>query len=374
MIRIGVDYTSAVRQRAGIGRYTRELFTAVAELDRENRYTLFSAGRDSEDVAWPANFRRRSLPLSDRHLSIVWQRLHLPLPVELITGRIDLYHSPDFVLPPILNATMVLTVHDLSFMRHPECSSPPLLNYLMRNVPGSVRRADMLLADSMSTKEDLIDLLNVPPERVHVVYPGVSPRFAPVTAPVALRAVARRYHLRRPYILALGTLQPRKNFPSLIRAFDLLRKERGIPHQLVIGGSQGWLYQEIYDTIEALGLNDDVHLAGFVADDDLPAMYSGADVFAFPSLYEGFGIPVLEAMACNTPVVTSRASSLPEVAGDAALMVEPGDIESLAEALGRLVDDDGLRNDLCARGHEQAKRFTWQRAANDLLRAYRHNV
>ncbi len=370
MTRIGIDYTSAVRQGAGIGRYTRGLVGALAGLDRANQYVLFSAGCDSVPKAWPENFSLRSLPLTDRHLAILWQRLRLPIPVEALVGRVGIFHSPDFVLPPVLAARTVLTVHDLSFMRRPECSSVPLLGYLMRAVPRSVKRADVILADSESTRQDVIDLLNVPRNRVFVVYAGVEARFVPQKNDLNLEAVLRRYGIRRPYILGLGTLQPRKNYVRLIRAYDLLRKEHHVPHQLVIVGARGWLYEEITETIETLRLRDEVLLTGFVADGDLPALYSGAHVFAFASLYEGFGIPVLESMGCGTPVVTSSVSSLPEVAGEAALLIDPEDVDALAHALWRLIDDEALRQALCLRGLGQVKRFTWQRAAESLLGIY----
>ena len=370
MTRIGIDYTAAIRQTAGIGRYTRLLIQTLAELDTETSYVLLSAGRQPEGADWPANFALRELPLSDRHMAILWQRLRLPLPVEWLTGRLDLFHSPDFVLPPVRRAKTLLTIHDLSFMRYPECSSPPLLEYLMASVPRSVARADHLLADSECTRLDLIELLGVPAERVHVVYAGVEGRFQP-QGPEAVAAVRARYGIARPFLLGLGTLQPRKNFSRLIEAYALLRERRGIDHALVIGGGQGWLSQGILDTIARLGLQDDVRLIGYVRDEDLPALYSGAELFAFPSLYEGFGIPLLEAMGCDTPVVTSTASSLPEVAGDAALLVDPEDVEALADALWRGLDDSALRADLVARGRRQIGRFTWRAAAESLLRVYR---
>ncbi len=368
-MRIGIDYTAAVRQGAGIGRYTRGLVRALAEMDQQNRYVLFSAGRDRQG-GWPANFALRSVPLTDRHLSILWQRLRLPIPIELVTGRLDILHSPDFVLPPTLARHKVLTVHDLSFMRCPECSSPALLEYLMRSVPRSVARAHLILADSQSTRRDLLDLLDVPPERVEVLYAGVEPRYAPQEA-AAAQAAARKYGLAQPFILGLGTLQPRKNFARLIRAYHLLRQRHHVPHQLVIGGGRGWLYEDIDATIAELGLAEQVRLVGFVDDADLPALYAGADLFAFPSLYEGFGIPILEAMGCGTPVVTADNSSLPEVAGDAALLVDPLDIEALADALWRVIDDGALRQTLVQRGYQQVQRYTWRAAAETLLGIYR---
>jgi glycosyltransferase involved in cell wall biosynthesis len=239
----------------------------------------------------------------------------------------------------------------------------------MGSVPRSIARADVLLADSESTRRDLIELLRVPEDRVFVVYAGVEARFRPEPDPDDA-ARRQRYALERPYILSVGTLQPRKNYRRLIQAFHRLAQEYGVSHDLVIAGGKGWLYDDVYATIDALRLEGRVRVLGFVDDDDLPALYRGADAFAFPSLYEGFGIPVLEAMGCGTPVVTSNVSSLPEVAGDAALQVPPDDVDALADALWRSISDTALRQVHRTRGFEQVARFTWRRAAEDLLGVY----
>ncbi len=368
MMRIAIDYTSAVQQHAGIGRYTRELIRALAQLDHDSRYTLFSAGHDPEGYAWPSNFRTRELPLTDRHLAILWQRLRLPLPVEFITGGADIYHSPDFVLAPVLHAKRVLTIHDLSFMRLPECSSPPLLEYLMRNVPRSIERADLILADSESTQQDLVELLHVDPAQTRVVYAGIDPNFG---EHLDVDTARKKYGLQRPYILSVGTLQPRKNYVRLIKAFALLRQEQQVDIDLVIAGGNGWLYEEIFETITELGLEERVHVTGFVDEADLPSLYAGAAVFAFPTLYEGFGMPVLEALACGAPVLTANTSSLPEAAGEAALLVDPLNIEGMAEGLWRLLDERELRNELMSHAEEQLAKFTWPHAAADLLASYK---
>ncbi len=371
-MRIGIDYTAAVRQGAGIGRYTRGLIGALPALDRENSYRLFVAGRGVRGAV-PAgpNFSARWLPLTDRETSLLWQRLRLPVPIELFLGKLDLFHSPDFVLPPVLSGRKVLTVHDLSFLRVPECAHPVLRRYLLDVVPRSVRRADLVLADSHSTRHDVIELLAVPPERVRVVYAGVEDRFRPVGEPGELDAVRLQYRLERPFILGLGTLEPRKNFTGLIEAYAALRERRRLPHDLVIVGGKGWLYEPIFERVESLGLGDRVRFLGHVPDADLPALYSLAACFAYPSFYEGFGIPVLEAMACGTPVVTARTSSLPEVAGEAAVYVDPYNTESLVEGLDRALHDEALRATLREGGRERAQSFTWERAGRELLEAYR---
>lgn len=396
-MRIAIDYTPAIQQQAGIGRYARELVRALARLDADNEYVLLQAGRGAQAEAggWPDNFRVRSIPITDRWLAILWQRLRVPIPVEVLTGSVDIFHSPDFVLPPVRNACTVLTVHDLSFLTTPATADAGLRDYLMKAVPRSVARADHILADSRSTKNDLVTYLDADPEQITVVYPGVDPRFRPLGEP-AIADVCARYGLRRPFILSVGTLQPRKNYPALIQAFArLCRGEAGRidglaaegsrhrpaspPRQgayleLVIAGGRGWLFDEVFETVARLGMDHRVQFLGHVADEDLPALYNAADVFALPSLYEGFGLPVLEALACGTPVVTSDVSSLPEVAGDAALLVSPDDVAGISEALWRVLTDEQLRSTLHRRGLIQAQRFTWQRAAETVLGIYRQVV
>jgi glycosyltransferase involved in cell wall biosynthesis len=372
-VRIAIDYTAAIRQGAGIGRYTRELTKALLALDQENRYVLFSAGRSNNEPQWAPNVRRRSVPLSDHQLAIVWQRLRLPVPAELLTGPVDVFHSPDFVLPPLLRAASVVTIHDLSFMRLPHCSAPALLDYLMRSVPRSARRADAILADSESTRRDVVELLGIHAEKVHVVYAGVDARFAP-QPDGAVHEVKHRYGIPEPYILAVGTLQPRKNYPRLLEAFATMRNRSGLPHKLVIAGGRGWLYDEIDATIARLELADTVVTPGFVRDEDLPALYTGADLLVFPSLYEGFGLPALEAMACGTPVVASTAPALPEVCGDAAMLVAPTDVPALAEAIEQVLTDSALATRLAKLGYHRAKQFQWEDAAHSLLSVYRKLV
>ena len=370
-MRIGIDYTAAVRQGAGIGRYTRELVRALAELDQGNDYVLFAAagGQRLADAGWPSDFQMRSAPLSDRALAILWHRLRLPIWVELATGAVDIFHSPDFVLPPVRRARTLVTVHDLSFIHYPQCADANLRAYLNKVVPRSVHRADLILADSQSTKDDLVELLGVESDKIEVVYPGVEKRFHPIEDQTLLEEVRNRYYLPSRFILSLGTLQPRKNFARLIEAYSLL-----VTHypflQLVIAGGKGWLYEEIFATVEQLGLEEKVIFPGFVADGDLPALYNLADLFVFPSLYEGFGLPPLEALACGRPVITSDASSLPEVTGGAGLMVEAIDVEALAEAMKRVLEDKTLREGMIARGLEQAGKFTWEKAAVKLLNLY----
>lgn len=390
-MRIGIDYTAAVNQVAGIGRYTRELVRALLDLDMCHEYVLLvpagpkrvePAASRSESGAWSSRVVSHSsadvegcsrirlvhLPLPERFLTILWHRLRLPLVVELFAGALDVFHSPDFSLPPTYRARPVLTVHDLSFMRLPQCSYPSLRAFLTQVVPRSVRRAEVVLADSECTRNDVIQLLGADPRRVRVIYPGVDERFRRVSDQDTLDAVRLRYGLPDHFVLSVGTLQPRKNYERLVEAYALVRAHSDI--KLVIAGGKGWMYDGIFRKVEELGLRNDVRFLGYVDDKDLPALYTLAALFAFPSLYEGFGLPALEAMACGTPVVASNASSLPEVVGAAALLVNPTDVSALAEAILEMLDDHARRDDIVQRGLAQAQRFTWNQAALHLLAIY----
>ncbi|MBE2200940.1 MAG: glycosyltransferase family 4 protein [Anaerolinea sp.] len=375
MMRIGIDVTAAVAQGAGIGRYTRELVRALAHEAQPYQYVLFSAKPPAAlPVANPlptgAHIRYRPAPLSERWLYRLWYRLWLPLPVQWVTGELNLFHSPDFVLPPVRgDVPTLLTVHDLSFVHYPHVFTPALIKYLNRVVPRSVARATHILADSEATRRDLTTIWNVPEAKITVLYSGVDGRFRPVQSADEITAVRAKYDLgEQPYVVSVGTIQPRKNYQMLIRAFAPLAAE--LPHNLFIAGGTGWLYEEMMMEIERQGLNGRVRFIGFVDDDDLPALYSGASLFAFPSLYEGFGLPLLEAMGCGVPVLTSNASSLPEVAGEAAVQLAPDDETGWTAAMRDLLQDPAQRTRLVTAGFRQARQFTWQKSAQKLLHVY----
>jgi glycosyltransferase involved in cell wall biosynthesis len=372
---IGIDVTAAVTQGAGIGRYTRELVQALVAGDDGNAYRLFSAQPPAqppvpEPLPQGPHITLHTAPLTDRWLYRIWHRLRLPLPIQLFTGPLDLFHSPDFVLPPLRGRTpSLLTVHDLSFVHYPETFTPALVSYLNRVVPASIERATHVLADSEATRRDLETIWRVPAEKITVLYSGVHERFQPVTGSGKLAAARQKYGIGpAPYLFAVSTVQPRKNYTMLIRAFRPVAERH--PHHLIIAGGKGWLYEDVLAEVARQGLEERVHFIGFVADVDLPALYSDASLFVFPSLYEGFGLPLLEAMACGVPVVSSDASSLPEVAGDAAVLLSPHDQEAWSAALDRLLDDAPARTHLVASGFRQARRFRWQQAAAQLRTLY----
>jgi glycosyltransferase involved in cell wall biosynthesis len=369
---IGVDYTAAAWQGAGIGRYTRELIRSAVALGGPFRYVLFYAARglpssspylaDLRNLCQSfAHVRAVPIALPPRLLTIFWQRLRLPLYVELFTGRLDVLHAPDYALPPTFAHTL-LTVHDLTFLVRPDCFEPASQRYLARTVPHSLRRASLVLVDSQASRHDLLRLYPVSPERVTVIYPGVDQRFCPLPAS-ASEPVRQRLGLPQQFLLFVGTLEPRKN---LVRLLEALQRVPDVP-DLVIAGRKGWLYEEIFATVDRLAMQDRVYFLDFVDDADLPALYNLASAFVYPSLYEGFGLPVAEALACGVPVVTSAVASLPEVAGDAAVLVDPLDIASIAEGIRQaLAQAERLRQ----AGPLQSRRFGWHPSARALLDCY----
>ncbi len=369
---IGIDYTAAAWQGAGIGRYTRGLVRAAVAQDTTLRYVLFyAAGGLPPSSPYLADLHRlcsehphvraAPIPLSPRLLTILWQRLHVPLMVERFTGPLDVLHAPDFVLPPT-RARRLMTIHDLTFLVRPECFEPTLQRYLARVVPRSLHRANRVLADSEASRADIVRLLHADSSRVEVIYPGIDPQFRPLPAS-ATEPVRQRLGLPAGFLLFVGTLEPRKNLVRLLNALPLLPDN--LP--LVVAGRKGWLYTDIFDTVQRLGVQSQVYFLDFVHDTDLPALYNQARVFVYPSLYEGFGLPVAEALACGIPTVTSAAASLPEVAGDAAILIDPLNVQAIAEGIRQALDQaDRLRT----AGPMQVQQFTWEQAARRLLTCY----
>jgi glycosyltransferase involved in cell wall biosynthesis len=391
-MRIVVDATAALRQRAGVGRFARGLLSGLALLDAHNQYSLLTTGQsrlESLPADVPARHRWVQLPVSERLARIAWHRLRFgPTPV-LLAGGADLFFTPDYALPPVGTVPAVLTVHDLSFLVYPECAAAGLRRYLMHSVPRSLRHATAVIAVSETTARAVHDMLNVERDRIHVVGNGVGAQFCPLpeSAPgrtlpsVLARSLHDRFGLEPGYVLTVGTLEPRKNLVRLLQAFNILRHrkeyaagtEAGAGErpfaglQLVIAGREGWLYEAIFREVARLGLHRCVHFLTRVNDEDLLALYRGAGAFAFPSLYEGFGIPPLEAMACGIPVAASDGGALSEVLGGAAVLFTPTDVEAMAAALERVLADHTLRQRLIPLGQQRAREYTWARAGKEAL-------
>jgi glycosyltransferase involved in cell wall biosynthesis len=361
---IGVDASRAtVARRTGTEAYSLHLIRHLVELGGGHRFRLYTRG-EAPDGLLPQgpNVERRA----------IWTRrlwTHVGLAGEVRRDPPDVLFVPAHVIPWRCAVPSAVTVHDLGYLYHPQAH--PLLErlYLDWSTRHSVRLARAVIADSQATRDDLIEHYHVTADKISVCHPGVDESLAPVRDPARLEAVRRKYGLPEDYILFVGTLRARKNLIRLVEAYARLIARLENPPALALVGKPGWGYREIAARIEGLGLIERVILPGYVDDDDLAALYSGARAFAFPSLYEGFGFPILEAMRCETPVVCSDAASLPELAGDAALIVPPHDVEALADGLERALTDETLRADLIEKGRAQATHFTWQACAECVLRA-----
>lgn len=358
---VGIDASRAtVARRTGTENYSLHLIRGLLALDDAHRYRLYFRQPPPEDLF--------DLRAEQRILRFPRLWTHVALSREMLTSPPDLLFVPSHVLPLIHPRCSVATVHDLGFHYYPEAHTLFQNVYLRWSTRHNARASTLVLADSLATRRDLNHYYGLPADKVLVVYPGRDETLAPVTDPTTLAAVRVRYNLQQPYLLYVGTLHPRKNLVRLVQAFAQLLGQPAAGSAdpvLVLAGQRGWLYREISDEVRRLGLQGRVRLTGYVPDEDLPALLSGALAFAFPSLYEGFGLPVVEAMACGTPVVCSQSSSLPEAAGDAALLVDPLDPEAISAALARIVGDEGLRRELVRRGFEQARQFSWRRCARE---------
>ena len=371
-MRIALDYTAGIRQGAGIGQYVRCLVDAMLAQDTHNQYTLITSGRPTQERSFPVanNVHGRSVGIPDRYLNILWYRWRVPLHANYFTGPTDIYHGLDFGLPPLKGKVRkVVTVYDLAFLEHPETAVPSLAAYLNKVVPEAVAAADVVAAISYATKQALVTHYKAPPEKITVIPCGVGPEFQRITDQALLEDTRRKFELHHPFILSVGTLEPRKNHLGLIKAFYEAQKSNNST-MLAIAGGKGWMYEETQRLVAELKLENKVRFLGRVSERELITLYSLADIFAFPSFFEGFGIPPLEAMACGAPVITSNTSSLPEVAGDAALLVDPHDIHAIAQALTEVMENEPLREDLRQKGYAQAQRYTWSQASSKMLAIY----
>ncbi len=349
---------------AGINWYIHNLLLNLALADQENQYTVFLGDRRFSPNPG-LTLRTSWLPTTRPLVRIVWEQLVQPF--VLWQEKIDLLHSLAFVTPLLSPCPSVITIYDLGFLIFPQGFRHSKRLYLTLLTRPSARKARRIITISESTKRDTVRLLGVSSKKVDVVYCGVDKAFHPL--PEGEVASFRQKHgLPERIILFVGTIEPRKNVVRLIEAYSRLRDGQV---KLVIGGARGWLYEEVFARVEELDLAGDVLFPGYIPPDELPLWYNAAELFVYPSLYEGFGLPPLEAMACGTPVLTSNVSSLPEVVGEAGLTVDPVDSEGLAEAMNQVLSDGALRQSMREQGLARAGRFSWARAARETVEVYR---
>lgn len=362
-MKIALDCRTVTAPKTGDRTYALNLLRGLAEVDRENEFLLYTWERTTlTDVSNP-RFSTVLLPSQPR-----WAWTPLAFPRDLRRRGADLAHV-QYIIPPVSPCPVVTTIHDIAFARFPGLF--PLKHRVLLNllIPFAARRSAAVITCSESTRRDLVELYGIPPEKIWVTPYAADSVYRPMDRDEARRAVRKRLRVPTPYVLSVGVLQPRKNLPRLVRAYNRVAAE--FPHRLVIVGKEGWANEELRTAIRAAPPGKEPFFTGYVPDADLPPLYAGADLFAYPSLYEGFGLPPLEAMACGTPVLTGDTSSLPEVVGDAGVMVPPQSEEAIADAISALLSDERRREALSAAGIRRAAEFSWERTARETLNVYR---
>ena len=375
-MRVGINaqklFESQDYRNAGISRYIRGICAHLPTVPGDERFVVYTNETVRE---WPNVEGRRlrvvgsRVPTVSPVARIAWEQVVLP--VLALRDRLDVLHCPLNVLPIAARVPVVLTIHDLTFLRFPERFHWAKQRYLATFTRYAARHASRIVTDSAATRNDVIEAFRIDPNRVDVVYPGVDSDFRPYDGGgESHEAFRARMGLPEQYVLYLGTLEPRKNVDRLVRAFARLVRG-GLPHTLVLAGGRGWDYAAIDRAIALEGIGHRVIVPGYVRREDQPLWYSAAKLFVYPSQYEGFGLPVLEALACGTPVVTSNASSLPEVVGRAGIAIDPTDEVALADAMRSVLTEPQLAARLREAGPVQASSFTWAEAAAGCVRAYR---
>lgn len=363
LLRLNEGYRSA-----GIARYIFHLLRALAPMADDFLLDVFATEPHAPALIPGAHFRTTRLPAHKPLARIFWEQTVLPFQLR---NNYTLLHSLAYVSPFFNSTPSIVTIYDLSFYLYPQYLRSLQRIYLQVSTRVSARRAKKIITISESSRRDLIQHLRVPPEKIKVIHPGVEAFFFDAPAPETLQHFRRTNKLPEHFILYVGTHEPRKNIPTLLRAFHQTKRALRLPHHLVLAGGRGWMDNAIAETIRELDIADQIIFPGFVPHAELPLWYRAADAFVYPSQYEGFGMPALEALACGTPTITSNVSSLPEAVGDAALLVDPRSTEQLAAALTRLLNDAALRHELAQRGTQHARQFTWTRAAQLTLETYR---
>ena len=367
-MRIAIDAHSVGTKLAGNESYAVNLIEALAEIDGVNDYTLYVTTAQAYDrfhQRWP-NFKvQTTLP----HTPLI--RIPLTLSAELRKHPVDVLHV-QFTAPPFCPCPAVVSIHDLSFEHLPETFNRRSRTQLRLTVRHSARRAAKILTLSEHTRNDIIDTYGIDPNRITAIPLAAPAHFGPVTYEKELQRVRQTYGIDGDYVLSVGSIQPRKNLVRLIKAYASLRGKQGGNNfpKLVLVGKRAWLYDETLRALEETGIGDSVVMTGYVPEPDLPALYSGALCFVYPSFFEGFGLPPLEAMKCGAPVIVGNATSLPEVVGEAALKVDPFDVSAIAWAMDQLVKDAELRQELRDKGLARARLFDWKETARQTLAVY----
>lgn len=371
-LRIGIDARVLMNNRhGGVGEYTSCLLEGIVRMAPQHEFHLFASsasfsGSDSLSTL-SSNCKLHALSIPNKLLSFSHKVFYRPY-LDKLVGGVDVWWSPHF-LPAPVSCPKALTIHDLSFLYYPEMFDlKRRIWHSMVNPKYEAQKAQKIIAVSQSTADNITNKWGIDNNKIEVIHSGVRDDFSPVSAEQELKGVRDKYKLPRRFILFFGVIEPRKNLAGLVQAFDYMRSQNLQERiSLVIAGSKGWSSKLLFETMNISPYRNDIHYIGFVEDNDKAALYSMAEIFVYPSFFEGFGFPPLEAMACGTPVIVSHTTSLPEIVQDAGVLVDPLRLEELAYAMGELLHDDELRSSLREKGLVQARKFRWEVAARRTL-------
>jgi len=366
-MRIALDAIPLAAAKTGVGHYTDALADGLARVHPDHQYDLLSPFEFDLDYNGdrPKNLNRQFIPV--RSIFRKWWLVGLPSLLRIY--HVDVFHGTNYCVPVFAPCPTVVTIHDLSLYTQSHTHEKVNVNRGKRRMPIMARRARLIIAPSEWTRREIVEQLRISPEKIRVVYEAAREGMKPMP-PHLCQSALDKYQIRRPYLLYVGTIEPRKNLLTLIRAYDELLRTTTRRPQLALCGRRGWLCDEVFKMVEDLKLQDQIRFTGYVDDADLPALYSAAEAFVYPSFYEGFGLPPLEAMACAAPVITSDVSSLPEVVGKAGLTHAPNDSRALTEAMAKLLGDETAREHFRREGLKQAAKFSWERAARETQSIY----
>jgi glycosyltransferase involved in cell wall biosynthesis len=369
-VKIGYNAQIISRSGAGIVNFARNVIQHLVQVQSDHEFFIYgNPAFLSHLESHHAHIVPTNPFVDNSSKRIIWEQCVLPFKIS--RNNLDLMLYPDHTAPIFKKSCpVVITLHDIAFISFPDTFTSATRLYKEYAVKQSVKRASRIIAVSEFTKLEVMKFLDVPESKLTVIYRGIDERFQENSNEVQLSSIRTKYDLQNKFILFVGTLEPRKNIQKLIQGYAGLLKQKKIPHDLIIVGGQGWLFKDIYGMIEKLGVQNSVKLLGYVADTDLPLLYNLADVFVYPSLYEGFGLPPLEAMACGCPVVTSNRSSLPEIVGDAAMLVDPYDSDAIANGIFQVIDNKDYRQLLRKQGLQRASQFTWKRTVAEILKIF----
>lgn len=361
-MRIILDGGCLTNIKAGIGNYTYSLLTNLLKIDPKNNYSILLPKNNQSDLVF--------LPILNRLTMKREYYKYLPYDAERLSGRFDLYHETNYI-PRHFSGKKVVTICDMSCKIFPEYH-PIHRTLRFKLFENRMRNVDRIITISENSRQEIINLLKVPEDRVAVTYLGASNEYKPLTITVEqILQLKALYNIPDQYVLYVGTVEPRKNLNRLIEAFHIFKQESHHPEvKLVIVGGKGWLYDKIFSRIKELKMEKDIIFTGYVQDEYLPFLYNLALAFIYPSIYEGFGLPPLEAMSCGTPVISANTSSIPEVVGDAGLLIDPYNINEIAGALLQVIQSNSLRSEMSRKGLEQAGKFSWEKCASETLKIY----